>query len=323
MELKRTFLRATACAIAISALSTQTFGMQAAAGQIVTNGFFHNNPQKLAFVDGLIALGLGKAAGSFLSPLIFQEIDTLMTDGSAKNGTNATVIVPVNTQLQAFQSFVKSLASILTGVDISIALWLSAKILHEKALRFQAGTPGAELFKITHQSGLDSYLFLEAFLSSYKALDTLYHAQPALTAPGVPSNCTAAAQFGEKSAIKATDMMVPANHYSTTEKTVLATSLLTAAFVAWASFKLGGTVAGKMFKNNYLFTWTMFNIGIGLIVAAREGFFKAGDYFGLTNTCTACQDVYTAGTDLSYVVTGILPGYWALYKTFRTHPHPA
>lgn len=318
--MKKTSVYTATCALLLSACSAALFGGVA--------DFVRANELKTAFMSGLPARAAATAIGGALAPVIFDQIDKLITapafNNSTNNTANGTIAAPVTQE----QSFVRTLLSTLTGVDISIALWLAPQMVYQYLAQHKAGEPQTKLFDLSYGSGMDTCLFITAFISAYEAVQKLYEVYPALAAPasvnaiGDGVNCTA-------------QLPVVAGQ-SSAQVHVLATAFLTAGIVAWATFELGAKIAGKIVSKDstdkkyilptLLSNWILFNVGVGLIVAIEKLFFAIGDYFDFTKDCNACRAVYKAGSDFAYVVSypvGILAGYWTLYKALHPKLKPA
>jgi len=105
-------------------------------------------------------------------------------------------------------------------------------------------------------------------------------------------------------------------------------SLVVGFAAAWFGFFIAGLKIASLYfaltpeylHNNYLFVMILFTVGIGITWPLRVLYFMGVEklyeqFFNPTTaltTCTTCQDIYTVGDDLSYILLGVIPNVYGL-----------
>lgn len=265
-----------------------------------------------ALAWGFVARGISAKSAFYAVPEIYDEL-------FGTRGINKTD--PVKNLL------VNDLAKPLGSISSAVVMWSAAHLAYQQLAALKIVAEYAEGFKKARSTVKDlarSKLFDRACFSGMDAYYAYQTVQSLNTAIQKYSNTPTLAEYKAQLEIAVSPISDEAawQKLQAVDTAVsfvqgLAASYLSFKFAEWAAGKsFGSDWADKEFRTRVFYVLMVFNIGISLTALIRNGYFAWKDMIlGYEDPCYACLDSYKAGDDLAYIFTGVLPGFWSLYRS--------
>lgn len=206
------------------------------------------------------------------------------------NGTE--VVNPADQQ----PSLVRQMANVLTGINLGVTLWTMGALGLKKSLEIEASSIETKFFDQSFDRGMDMFVLMEAARDNYKAIRAIADEAQAPKVIAPEKSTAIQTYFGGS--------MIPA--YLATHGA--------GAVASYYAFALGAKLGAKVTQNPLAFSLVLWNVGISLCMSAHAAYTYLADAIGLTTGCKACGAIYSAAEQNAYIATGIIPGFWALWK---------
>lgn len=257
------------------------------------------NPSSL--FSKLVLIGLFCTQSSEAAQALPMEKLAAFTFGLASKWTSqeagklmAAPLFPASTNSTATPPLAVTTAQITLSYDIAVVLWSMAHDAFKAGMTAFDNSPRSQALTNFHSSGKDTVCMIELLQDSEKLYQKWM--QPTNSTTGVVATLP--------------------SHY-------LAPIVAGAAgfAIAYSAFALGFVAAehakrrwyaGFTYTKDMIDTLIIYTIGLVLAVPVQEWFLRLLSWSELGKKCTTCSEAATVGSDLAYILSGVIPGYGKL-----------